>query len=158
MKPQGIPQKKPEAPPTPKPPPVTSLCLGKTTGGLHCVALVTTEELRVTAAKVLAVSRDASVIEEEWDARAYPILFHGEASTASVPHTLASGEALALAHAPGTLKSVRTATRLEIEGAKVIGQAVIFSGGKLDAWKELSDWAARHLLVESKATRRKRQG
>ncbi len=158
MKQQPLIQKKPEAPkPAERPPEVLSLALGKTASGLHCVALLVTEGLRVTKATVLAVSRDAETAEEEWDSRAYPALYHGEKPAASVPATFTSGTALALVQAPKTLASRRQAVLLEVEGDKVVGQRILYDGGKLDAWQELSDWASRHLLMESAAVRRKRQ-
>ena len=159
MKQQPLIQKKPEAPkPAERPPEVLSLALGKTTAGLHCVALLVTEGLRVVKATVLAASRDASMVEEEWEARAYPTLYHGTSIATDSHHTLASATALALVQAPKTLASRRQAVLLEVEGDKVIEQRILYDGGKLDAWQELSDWAARHLLVESAAVRRKRHG
>lgn len=158
MKQQPLMQKKPEAPkPTERPPEVLSLALGKTTGGLHCVALLVTEGLKVIKATVLAQSRDASVVEEEWEARSYPALYHGEVPKVTPVATFASGTALALVQAPKTLASRRQAVLLEVEGEKVVEQRILYDGGKLDAWQELADWAARHLLVEAAAVRRKRQ-
>lgn len=158
MKQQPL-MKKPESPkPAERPPEVTSLALGKTASGLHCVALLVTEGLKVVKATVLAVSRDASAMEEEWEARAYTALYHGERQTVSTLTPFVGGTALALVQAPKTLASRRQAVLLEVEGDKVVEQRILYDGGKLDAWQELSDWASRHLLVESAAVRRKRHG
>lgn len=169
MKPTPQPQKKPEAAPTPKPPPVTSLCLGKTTSGLHCVALVMLQpkddgrrpdatSFSVVSSAVLFTSRDLLAVEEAWDDMDYPMLYHGESRPEQKAHLFASGRGVALVSVPKTLRSIRTGIAFEVAGGRMTEFQVIHEGGKLDAWQELHDWASRHLLTESAATRRKRQG
>lgn len=145
----------------------TALALGKTTQGLHCVALLTLSvregakypsatDLRVTSARVVDVSKDQEKMEEAWQDNAYPVLYHGETASQRQGHTFASGTALGLLLPPKTLRSMRTATRFEVEGERVTDLQVIFDGGKLHAWEELSDHASRHLLTVTAAQRRKR--
>lgn len=167
MKPTPQPQpKKPEAP-KPATYECAALALGKTKDGLHCVALLSLSvregakypsatDLRVATARVIAAGKDAEAMEETWQDNAYPVLYHGEAAPERQGHTFASGTALGLLLPPKTLRSMRTATRFEVEGERVTDLSVIYDGGKLHAWEELSDHASRHLLVVTASQRRKR--
>lgn len=156
MKPVQQQPKKPEPTPAPRGPEVTALALGKTKEGLPCVALLTISDRKVVASTVLEADRDSAAMEEAWDARAYPVLYLGERPAQKTQHAFAEGMALALERPPNGLPSRRTAIRIEVEGDRVTERATVFDGGKLDAWQELHDWASRHLLVESAASRRKK--
>ena len=159
MKPHPQPQqKRPEPTPIPKGPEVIALALGETKDGLPCVALLAISDRKVLSATVLDAHRDAATMEEAWNERAYPVLYLGDRPTTKSQHIFSEGTALALERPPNGLPSRRVALRIEVEGDRVTERAQVFDGGKFEAWQELHDWASRHLLMESAATRRKRQG
>lgn len=149
-------------------PVIASVALGKTADGRHVVALLKTQGFAVVSCALLCPpTGDASSAEEAWRAAAYPTLFHGT-PPATLPGTLASGTGLALQKNASGKTEV---TVVELEGGKVqpfrkpepssmdpqerLG-SVPFEGGKLDAWQELELYAAKYLLRESLAERRRR--
>lgn len=174
-KPHQHPLPRPMAPLTPVPtapkaevPVITSVALGRTADKRHAVALLKTQGLTVVSCALLApTTSDASAAEETWRTAAYPTLYHGNPPS-TVPGTLVSGTGLALVKSASGKTEVMV---IEVEDGKVqpfrkadaaspdpqerLG-SVPFEGGKLDAWQELELYAAKYLLRESLAERRRR--
>lgn len=169
-KPHQQPQPVRPTPPAPRTdaPILTSVALGKTADGRHAVALLRTQGLTLVSCSLLApTAPDAASAEEAWRVASYPILFHGEAP-ATVPGTLVSGTGLAFAK---TEASAFRVTLVELEDGKVqpfrapkpgaltheerLG-SLVYEGKKLDAWQELELHAAKYLLRESLAERRRK--
>jgi hypothetical protein len=160
----------PTPPPAPKAeaPVITSVALGKTADGRHAVALLRTQGLAVVSCALLAPSTpDASSAEEAWRMAAYPTLYHGN-PPATVSGVIVSGTGLALRKNASGKTEVMV---IELEDGKMLPVrkpdatspdpqerlgSVPFEGGKLDAWQELELYAAKYLLRESLAERRRR--
>lgn len=171
---QQQPLPRPTAPPTPAQgtprvdaPVITSVALGRTQDGRHAVALLRTQGLVIVSCALLCQpTRDAATAEEAWRIASYPTLFHGN-PPASIPGTLVSGAGLAL----DKVGNAYRVTLVEVENGKVLPfreptstaatheerlGSFIYMGKKLDAWQELDLYAAKYLLRESLAERRRK--
>jgi len=174
-KPQQQPLPKPTAPPSPvqatpkgEAPVITSVALGRTAEGKHAVAMLRTQGMALLSCELLAQpTRDAAVAEDVWRVCAYPVLFHGE-KVPTFAGTLVTGTGLALVKTPANTYAV---TVVEMDGGKVQPPrkadphaltdeerkgSTLYEGKKLDAWHELDSHAAKYLLRESLAERRRK--